>query len=164
MAYEDYDRYARRIERWDGVTIRERINSGRAGHIIDFEIDWPGVVYAEPEQHRQSAVEASAIIFNEPDEVAEWQLRLPQIPVRDDDASEVADNLLRRLQPIARQEWAVLLADGQTSWTPHVHPSGYTNMEADPGRVLDNIHEAWQAYQDWASERYGATNGGGVRA
>ena len=150
MAQGDYDQYARRIGRWDGVGVRERIASGRDGHIIDFDIDWPGTVYALPDEIRYSATEASAIIFDTPDRVSAWQLRLPQIPAEGNPREQTEATLQRRLEPPGDRPIQVRLADGEQAWTPHVAPQGGSVFTRSPEATLDDIRHIWESYREAA--------------
>jgi hypothetical protein len=152
-AREQYDAYARRIGRWDGATVKERMATGRNGHIIDFLFEWPGAPHATPDERRYEDVRGSGIIWRKPEHVKEWQLRLPPLPVEGNPEMEELESTLDRSLLdgyYGREEIMTMLADGNQAWTPHVQPEGWTPHVRDSDEVLDLVHTIWENYRDLA--------------
>lgn len=151
----EYDAYARRIERWEGVTVRERTNTGRNGHIIDFRFEWPGVPPVTPDERRYDDVRSSAVIWRKPEQVKNWQLRLAPLPVEGNPDEEAVKDILERnlFNGVrSREGLMVLMADGEQAWIPHVQPTGFSPAVRDPDTVLDTIHTVWTNYRQLADD------------
>lgn len=160
MAFGNYDNFANRIERWPGATIRERLNTGRDGHIIDFELEFPDGAFADPEPARVGAVEASAIIFESPLTVDEWQLRLPQIPTDGRGRGNMAHDIKQAISQPNAGDFIVTPADGnRSSYTPHIDAPNYTPVNTDPMSEIQLLRDIWDDYREWAASEFDRLEG-----
>jgi len=154
MAAEQYDHLADRVSEWPGASIRERLSTGRVGHIIDFELDFPDGPLAEQDPTRVDAMEASAVIFDSPRVVDEWELRLPQVPEDGRTTESMAADITSAISQPQTPEFNVYPADGRFSYTPHVTGPNRKPVNNDPVTELGLIRDVWDDYREWAVDEF----------